>query len=155
MAGVPLPFVAEIEPMQVGVAAGFARAKGDGVIANQKLRFASGSISRLEPVEFGEENSQEMGGTHRRGIESDRPDFMKCAVISEHNTMHRPIAANRDAIDQIVTRIAQNFEDRHERGIEVTRGQLPRQCGGMIEDDFAVVIMDQRARVEILHTADP
>ena len=69
--------------------------------------------------------------------------------------MHRSIAPDGNAIDEIVTGVPQDFEGRDEGGIEITGGELPGEGRGMIEEDFPVVALDQRARVEIFDAPDP
>ena len=61
---------------------------------------------------------------------------------------------NRDMVDDSIDRVAQEFEARDERHIELAVRELITKRRGMIERDWSVPSMDQRSSVKIFNAAN-
>jgi hypothetical protein len=108
----------------------------------------------MKAMIFREQHSQQMDRGQRCGIERDRAQLFQRSAMRENDAENRTVAGNGDVIDQHVARIAQDLEDRHERGVEFASREVARQRRGMIENDRAVVAVNQRTGVQILNATD-
>ena len=76
------------------------------------------------------------------------------AAMRDNNAVNRTIGGDRDIIDDRVNGIAQVFEARDERDIELTRGELPAKRRRMIELNLARPTVNQRSRVKVFDAAE-
>ena len=96
-------------------------------------------------MKFREQHTQEVCGTHGRGIERDGAHVAQLAAVREEDAEHGAVAAHRDIVHKQVAWIAQRFECRHERRVEFAGGEHFGERGRMIENHRAVVRADERA----------
>ena len=74
--------------------------------------------------------------------------------MRDDNAVNRTIGSDRDIIDDRVNRIAQVFEARDERDIELTDCELPAKRGRMIELNLARPAVNQRSRIKVFDAAE-
>ena len=75
--------------------------------------------------------------------------------MRDDHAVNRTIGSDRNIIDDRVNGIAQVFEARDERDIELTDCELPAKRGRMIELNRARPAVNQRSRVQVLDAAEP
>ena len=76
-------------------------------------------------------------------------------MVRDNDAVNRSGRSNAKAVDDVVDRIAQKFEARYERNIQLPRGEFLAKRAGMIEVDVASPAVDKRQRVKIPYAADP
>ncbi len=71
------------------------------------------------------------------------------------DAVDRPVGRDREAVDYRVNRVAQVFEARYERHIQLAGRQFTAKSRRVIETNRATPPIDERKRVEVPDAAEP
>ena len=87
-------------------------------------------------------------------IERDFFYFGEFAAMGDNYAVNRAVRRDRNAVNNAIDRIAQEFKTGNERDVQLAASELSAECRWMIENDVSFPAVNEGAGIEILDAAD-